>query len=93
MSISIGVVSTGLLKAHRERRRQRGVGYIVVLTTENYLATLTRMVRLNIVGGGSYDGLIAQAALKAKVDILLTLNPKHFPRLGEEVARLVQVPK
>jgi len=25
-----------------------------------------------------YDALIAEAALKANVDMLLTLNPKHF---------------
>ena len=36
--------------------------------------------------------LIARAALKVKVDILLTLNPKHFTRLGEPIASLVQDP-
>lgn len=64
----------------------------VVLTAEDYQTTLVRLVRLNIVGGSIYDGLIAQAALKAKVDILLSLNPKHFTRLGDDVAQLVQVP-
>ncbi|KJH71192.1 PIN domain-containing protein [Aliterella atlantica] len=64
----------------------------VVLTAEDYQITLVRLVRLNIIGGSIYDGLIAQAALKANVDILLTLNPKHFNRLGDEVAQLVQVP-
>ncbi len=33
------------------------------------------MVSLNLPGGGIYDALIAQAALKANVDRLLTLNP------------------
>ncbi len=64
----------------------------VVLSAGDYQTTLVRLVRLNIVGGSIYDGLIAQAALKAKVDILLTLNPKHFTRLGDDVAGLVQVP-
>ncbi len=64
----------------------------VVLTAEDYQTTLIKLVRLNIVGGSIYDGLIAQAALKAKVDILLTLNSKHFNRLGDDVAQLVQVP-
>ena len=37
--------------------------------------------------------LVAQAAVKAKVNRLLTLNPNHFLRLREAVARLVQVPQ
>jgi predicted nucleic acid-binding protein len=36
---------------------------------------------------------LAQAALNAGVDILLTLNPNHFTRLGEAIANLVQVPQ
>lgn len=50
------------------------------------------MVELNLLGGGIFDALIAQAALKAEVDILLTLNPKHFTRLGQDLAQRVQVP-
>jgi len=65
----------------------------VVLTDEDYQATIDRMVRLNLPGGSIYDGLIAQAAIKAEVDVLLSLNPRDFTRLGEDVARLVQVPQ
>jgi hypothetical protein len=50
------------------------------------------MVSLNLPAGGIYDGLIAQAALKAGVDVLLTLNPNNFTRLGEDVRQLVQLP-
>jgi len=50
------------------------------------------MVSLNLPGGGVFDGLIAQAALKADVDVLLSLNPNDLTRLGEDVARLVQMP-
>ena len=50
------------------------------------------MVSLNLTGGAIYDALIAQAAIKAKVDQLLTLNPNHFTRLGNEVGRLILVP-
>jgi predicted nucleic acid-binding protein len=64
----------------------------VVLTAEDYQATVSKMVNLNLPGGGIYDGLIAQAALKAGVDVLLTLNPNDFTRLGDDVRRLVQVP-
>lgn len=50
------------------------------------------MVGLNLPGGGIYDALIAQAALKGNVDRLLTLNPNDFVRLGEDIASLVQTP-
>ncbi|MEP6518940.1 hypothetical protein [Microcoleus vaginatus] len=51
------------------------------------------MVSLNLPGGGIYDGLIAQAARKAGVDVLLTINPNDFTRLGDDVRELVQVPR
>ncbi len=64
----------------------------VFLTADNYQTTIARMVSLNLPGGGIYDALIAQAALKANVDRLLTLNPNDFVRLGENIASLVQTP-
>ena len=62
--------------------------------TPNYTAYagLPKMVSLNLPGGGIYDGLIAEAALKAGVDVLLILNPNDFTRLREDVRQLVQVP-
>jgi predicted nucleic acid-binding protein len=65
----------------------------VPLLSDEYLAAIARMAALNLPGGGIFDALIAQAALNAGVDILLTLNPNHFTRLGEAIANLVQVPQ
>jgi predicted nucleic acid-binding protein len=65
----------------------------ISLTEEDYATVIKKVVRLNISGGGIYDALIAQAALKADVDALLTFNSKHFVRLGTEVAQLIQVPE
>lgn len=39
---------------------------------------IAQMTQLNLVGGGIFAALIAQAALKSAADRLLTLNPKHF---------------
>ena len=64
----------------------------VVLTAEDYRETIDLMVSLNLPGAGIYDALIAKAAIKARVDLLLTLNPNDFTRLGEDLARLVRVP-
>ena len=64
----------------------------VVLTAEDYQETIALMVSLNLPGAGIYDALIAKSALKAGADVLLTLNPNDFTRLGEDIAKLVQVP-
>jgi len=65
----------------------------VSLDADDYLAVIAQMTLLNLPGGGVFDALIAQAALKASVDKLLTLNPKHFTRLGEAITQLTFVPK
>jgi predicted nucleic acid-binding protein len=65
----------------------------VTLISDDYLAAIAKMAALNLPGGGIFDALIAQAALKANVEILLTLNPNHFTRLGEAIGNLVQVPQ
>lgn len=64
----------------------------VPLERSDYQAAIAQMSVLNLPGGGIFDALIAQAALKASVDRLLTLNPKHFNRLDEAIALLVFVP-
>ena len=64
----------------------------VNLESNDYLEIIRNVARLNITGGGIYDAIIAQAALKANVDTLLTMNSKHFTRLGENIAKLVREP-
>jgi len=66
---------------------------IVSLDEQDYQAAIASMVALNIPGGGVFDALIAQAALKVQVDILFTLNPNHFTRLGQAIAQITQVPQ
>ncbi len=70
------------------------LGYVapVVLVAEDYLQAIAQMVSLSLPGGGIFDALIAQAALKAQVDRLFTLNPDDFNRLSPEIAALGQVP-
>ena len=65
---------------------------VISLVGEDYYRVIDKMVTLKLTGGAIYDALIAQAAIKAKVDQLLTLNPNHFARLGNEVAQLILVP-
>ena len=62
----------------------------VALSHSDYAKVISRLVKLNLTGGAIYDALIAQAALVAEVEALLTANPKDFLRLGEDVAAIVQ---
>ncbi|MBI5811606.1 MAG: PIN domain-containing protein [Meiothermus silvanus] len=64
----------------------------IALSVADYRAVLQRLEKLNLVGGAIYDALIAQAALKAKAERLLTLNPSHFLRLGHDVEAVVLLP-
>lgn len=65
----------------------------VALNRTEYDAAIGLMVQLQLPGGGIFDALIAQAALKIEADRLLTLNPKHFTRLGEPIRTKVEVPR
>jgi predicted nucleic acid-binding protein len=65
----------------------------IPLVSQDYQVAISNMVEFNLPGGGIFDALIAQAALKANADILLTLNAKHFTRLGSAIATLVRTPQ
>lgn len=62
---------------------------VIPLEPGDYLAAITRCQELNIPGGAIYDTLLAQAAVKIKASKLVTLNPKHFVRLGDDIASLI----
>ncbi|MFM7405434.1 MAG: hypothetical protein ACKO3K_01880 [Cuspidothrix sp.] len=51
------------------------------------------MTALNLLDGGILDASISQSALKAEINILLTLNPNYFTRLGNAIANIVQIPE
>ena len=54
---------------------------IITLTPSEYCLTIKSMSEKGFSGGIIYDALIAQAALKAKADRLLTLNKKDFEKV------------
>jgi predicted nucleic acid-binding protein len=65
----------------------------IPLVATDYQRAIALMAKLNLPGGGIFDAVIAQAALKAAVDRLMTFNAKDFVRLGQEISALVQVPE
>ena len=65
---------------------------VIPLTAGDYQAALTRCARLGLSGSVIFDALIAQAALKAEAGAIVTLNPRDFLRLGDDVRALVVSP-
>lgn len=65
---------------------------LIALTPEEYFETLEINSRVGVTGGGVYDALLAQCALKAKADVIYTWNIKHFKRLMPAVASRVTTP-
>jgi len=63
---------------------------VVSLSADDYRIVLEHLSQTGIVGGATYDALIAHAALKATTDQLVTLNDRDFrriyPALSEQIA-------
>lgn len=66
---------------------------VLPLLPADYFDAMTRCRDLGLQGGAIYDTLIAQATLRAEAGALVTLNAKHFVRLGVDVERLVVAPE
>lgn len=65
---------------------------VLTLSSADYLAAVARCRELGLQGGAIYDTLIAEAAVKAGATQVVTLNAKHFVRLGEDMRRIVVTP-
>jgi predicted nucleic acid-binding protein len=57
----------------------------VHLTGPETWSALRAAEERGVTGGRTYDALIAAAALKARVDLLLTWNVKHFDPFREDL--------
>ncbi|MFH1196934.1 MAG: PIN domain-containing protein [bacterium] len=53
----------------------------IYLTDGDYFHILEKMSSSNFSGGIVYDAIVVECGLKAKVDEIITLNPKDFLRL------------
>jgi|SRR5579862_1367282 len=56
-----------------------------VLPPEAHVSMLARLARGGVGGGRTYDALIAATVGHARVDELLTLNPRHFDAIADDV--------
>lgn len=66
--------------------------YVVTLTEDDYVDTISDCMSRRMIGGVIYDALVAKCAVKAGVEVIYTWNVKDFIRLGPEVAGLVRTP-
>lgn len=65
---------------------------VISLNEQEYVSTLDSVASASIVGGALYDALIAQCALKANAEVLLTWNVRDFVRFGSQIQRIVKTP-
>ncbi|MFQ5796842.1 MAG: type II toxin-antitoxin system VapC family toxin [Candidatus Bipolaricaulia bacterium] len=65
---------------------------VVSLSEDDYRAVLEHLSQMGIVGGATYDALIAYAASKATVDQLVTLNEKDFRRVYPDLSEQIVAP-
>lgn len=65
---------------------------IISLSVADYRMAVKRSAEIGIVGGATYDALIARAAEKSGAGRLLTLNPDDFKRVWLQGAGIICVP-
>jgi len=65
---------------------------IVTLSDLDYVEAIRSAASQSVYGGGIYDALLAQCALKANAEAIYTLNAKHFMRLSPRIGSLVKSP-
>ena len=58
------------------------IATLISISESEYLSVLKELSELGLSGGIVYDAIILKSAQKAKVDKLLTLNPRDFIRLS-----------
>lgn len=76
-----------LVRENVERHAQ-----LVPLSASDYRAVLNGAAEAHLAGGVVFDALIARAAEKARVDRLLTLNPREFERVWPRAESRVVTP-
>jgi predicted nucleic acid-binding protein len=65
---------------------------IIALSGDEYADALQTASALGVVGGGIYDAVLAQCALKAKAEAIYSWNTRHYTLCGAEVTKLLQTP-
>lgn len=65
---------------------------VIALDGDEYADALGAAAGAGIVGGCTYDALLAHCALKAKAEAIYTWNLRHYSRSGLEVSARLRTP-
>lgn len=65
---------------------------VIALSWGDYRAVIKQLSGSGVVGGITYDALIARAAQKARATRLITLNPGDFERVWPEGRHVIATP-
>ncbi len=65
---------------------------IIALSGDEYADALEVSSARGIVGGGIYDALLAQCAIKAQAETIYSWNGRHYGLCGPEVTRRLSTP-
>ena len=68
------------------------ISKIVSLTPAEYSSTIKQISELGLIGGITYDALIAKVAQKLKIERMLTLNLEHFTRVWPNGEKIISLP-
>jgi|SRR5665213_312985 len=65
---------------------------VVTLDPDEYFKAVEAAAVAGVMGGGIYDAILGQCALKADAQAIYTWNVRHFKRLGQDIAERVTTP-
>lgn len=65
---------------------------VVALNANEYGDALESSAALGIVGGSTYDAMLAHCAIKAEAKTIYTWNGRHYGLCGPEVIRRLRTP-
>lgn len=65
---------------------------VIALDAEDYTRFLSEAAERGIVGGTTYDALLAACALKTGAETIYTWNARHYSQCGPEVTRRLSTP-
>ncbi len=65
---------------------------IIALDGDEYADALEAASALGIVGGTTYDAILAHCAIKASADSIYSWNGRHYALCGSEVTRRLRTP-
>ena len=66
---------------------------VIALSSHEYADALEASAARGIVGGGIYDAMLAQCAIKAQAETIYTWNQKHYAQCGLSVTGRLRRPK